>query len=178
MAIRSFRSLAAALLLAVAPQVALAAPPTAADLADFKAMTGLGRVMAIAAKSMSDTLPPGLDPAVHACLAKSIDSEFTATLDESLDAVLTHELADQWRAFAATGAGAKFMVILQDSWEGKALPDGATIKASMTDEEFQALGRFVQSPAYAVFRELRGRIAATDRGAIARNVMQACNVTG
>jgi hypothetical protein len=172
----TLRSFAAALLLATAPWPAFAAPPTAADVEAFQAMTGLDHVMKVAAKSMSDTLPAGIDPPTHTCLVRQIDAAFAGILDDATGAALTHEVADQWRAFAATPAGTRFMAMLRDSWEGKALLDGATIRSTFPDAEFQALGRFVKSPAYAVFNDMRARIAATDRMAIATGVMQACNV--
>jgi hypothetical protein len=174
---------AASLLLALllSPCAARAAEADAQDLADFKRIIGIDRVLLQMPQEMDKAASAlDLDPAVRACLVDGAGAAITARVDANLAERLSHEVAQQWRDFAASGPGGKFVAFLNAgmaaSAEGKPTPEMAAFRASLTPEEQQAIASFVLSPAGNILGELHGLTAGVDRDAITRKLQQECNV--
>lgn len=166
---KTFGSLAAALLFVILPQAALAATAIAEDIAYFRQIFDLERL--VGPEDFASEKARKLDPALRACLVDRTNTVLGEHLDRELAAVLTHEAVAQWRESAATLDGRKPMAYLTSSGP----PDLATFQATLAEAEREAVSRFMHSPAFAVVAAIPTMRTDANRKALTHQVVQECN---
>ena len=172
------RALVAATLLSIAPSSAWATAPTAQDEADFKRILGIDKLLEVTLpRELEGVAIPDIDPGVRACIVERTVAGFAAHIDANLAKLITHEVANQWREFAATAPGARFSAyqrtVMLASDEAPA-PDMAAFAAGLSDAELGAILAFLESPAGSVLDGLPSLTSADAKEAVKRKVRREC----